>query len=55
MEEVWEEEDGMDKDQFNPKTFFSLHGKFSNCLNTMFNDQNIKLMAEKMRPFLYDQ
>ena len=27
LEEVWEEEDGFDKDQFNPRTFFKLHGK----------------------------
>ena len=27
LEEVWEEEDGLDKEQFNPKTFFKIHGK----------------------------
>lgn len=26
MEEVWEEEDGLDKEQFEPRTFFHLHG-----------------------------
>ena len=26
MEEVWEEEDGLEKDQFDPRTFFHLHG-----------------------------
>jgi len=25
LEEVWEEEDGMDKEDFNPKTFFKMH------------------------------
>ncbi len=25
LEEVWEEQDHLDKDQFNPKTFFYLH------------------------------
>ncbi|XP_028417212.1 nucleobindin-2-like [Dendronephthya gigantea] len=27
LEEVWEEEDGFDKDQFNPRTFFKMHDK----------------------------
>ena len=26
LEEVWEENDGMDKDDFDPKTFFHMHG-----------------------------
>ena len=26
MEEVWEEEDGLEKEQFEPRTFFHLHG-----------------------------
>ena len=26
MEEVWEEDDGLEKDQFDPRTFFHLHG-----------------------------
>ena len=25
LEEVWEEEDGLDRDDFDPKTFFHLH------------------------------
>ena len=27
LEEVWEEDDGLDKADFDPKTFFKLHGK----------------------------
>ena len=27
MEEVWEKEDGLDPDSFDPRTFFNLHGK----------------------------
>lgn len=27
LEEVWEEEDGLEKDQFNPRTFFNLHDR----------------------------
>ena len=27
LEEVWEEEDGMGKEQFNPRTFFHMHGE----------------------------
>lgn len=27
LEEVWEESDGLDRDDFDPKTFFHLHGK----------------------------
>lgn len=26
MEEVWEKEDGLEKDQFEPRTFFRIHG-----------------------------
>ena len=26
LEEVWEEQDGLDPDDFNPKTFFRMHG-----------------------------
>ena len=26
MEEVWVEEDGLEKDQFEPRTFFRIHG-----------------------------
>ena len=26
LKEVWEEEDGLDPDSFDPKTFFNLHG-----------------------------
>lgn len=29
LREVWEETDGLDPQEFNPKTFFKLHGKFS--------------------------
>ncbi|UYV76249.1 NUCB2, partial [Cordylochernes scorpioides] len=29
LEQVWEEQDHMPKEEFNPKTFFSLHGEFS--------------------------
>jgi hypothetical protein len=28
LEEVWEEQDHLSPDSFNPKTFFALHGKF---------------------------
>lgn len=27
LREVWEETDGLDPQEFNPKTFFKLHGK----------------------------
>ena len=27
LEEVWKEEDGLDPESFDPKTFFKLHGK----------------------------
>lgn len=30
LEQVWEESDGLDKNDFDPKTFFKLHGKSSN-------------------------
>jgi len=26
MQEVWEKEDGLEKDQFEPRTFFRIHG-----------------------------
>ena len=26
LEEVWKDEDGLDPDSFDPKTFFNLHG-----------------------------
>ena len=26
LEEVWEENDGMDREDFDPKTFFYMHG-----------------------------
>lgn len=29
LEDVWEKEDGMDRDKFDPKTFFHLHDKNS--------------------------
>lgn len=34
LKEVWEEADGLDPEDFDPKTFFNLHGKtFTNlCL-----------------------
>lgn len=28
LKEVWEEADGLDPEDFDPRTFFSLHGKF---------------------------
>ena len=28
LEEVWEEDDGLKDEQFDPKTFFFLHGQF---------------------------
>lgn len=28
LEEVWEQQDHLDKGEFNPKTFFMLHGRF---------------------------
>jgi hypothetical protein len=31
MEEVWEKEDEMPKDDFEPKKFFLLHGQFAHC------------------------
>lgn len=30
LKEVWEEADGLDPEDFDPKTFFNLHGKTSN-------------------------
>lgn len=27
LKEVWEEADGLDPEDFDPKTFFNLHGK----------------------------
>ena len=35
LEEVWEEEDGLDKDQFNPRTFFKIHGKCTYILTVI--------------------
>lgn len=32
MKEVWEEADGLDPSDFNPKTFFNLHGEISELL-----------------------
>ena len=29
LEEVWEEEDGLDPEDFDPKTFFFMHGMLS--------------------------
>ena len=29
LEEVWEESDGLDKKDFDPETFFQLHGLFA--------------------------
>lgn len=29
LEQVWEEDDGMAKEQFDPKTFFHMHGESS--------------------------
>lgn len=34
MEEVWEKEDGLDPDSFDPRTFFNLHGRDINNLKT---------------------
>ena len=28
LEEVWEEQDHMDKDSFDPETFFRMHGEW---------------------------
>ena len=33
MEEVWEEKDGLDPEDFNPKTFFKLHGTAISIFN----------------------
>ena len=30
LEEVWEEQDHLSPDNFNPKTFFALHGTYRN-------------------------
>jgi hypothetical protein len=29
LEQVWEEDDGMNKETFNPRTFFHMHGMYS--------------------------
>ena len=29
LEEVWEKEDGLDPDSFDPRTFFNLHGNLN--------------------------
>lgn len=33
LEEVWEEQDHLSPDSFNPKTFFQLHGPYGNTLS----------------------
>lgn len=33
LEDVWEKNDEMDRDNFNPKTFFMMHGRILVCHN----------------------
>lgn len=40
LREVWEETDGLDPQEFNPKTFFKLHGE---CQHFLF--QTTTLMS----------
>ena len=32
LEQVWEEDDGMAREEFNAKTFFHMHGETCTCL-----------------------
>jgi hypothetical protein len=48
LEEVWEEQDHLSPDSFNPKTFFALHGKFlvlTNCCFFFFLFSNLNCSA----------
>lgn len=38
LQEVWEETDGLDPKEFNPKTFFKLHGE-RDLLHHVFTSQ----------------
>ena len=55
LEKVWEEEDGLDKDSFDPKTFFRLHDITgdgvldSKELEAMFFRESSKLHTIRMR------
>lgn len=33
LEQVWEDQDHMPKEEFNPRTFFAFHGEFLSVLD----------------------
>ena len=35
LEEVWKEEDGLEDQEFNPKTFFRMHGSSHGVITTV--------------------
>ncbi|XP_062513395.1 nucleobindin-2-like [Corticium candelabrum] len=45
FEEVWEEEDGLDKEDFDPRTFFQLHG---NKVSKIYGDDATVEMQEEI-------
>lgn len=38
LKEVWHEADGLDPEDFDPKTFFKMHGNYRACIYSTLTD-----------------
>ena len=48
LKEVWEEADGLDPEDFDPKTFFNLHGKNLTKLQLVKNEGMMSITLHHM-------